>query len=101
MERSKQLQANVKGKELSGLILKEGEKEKLYNICIKYSIPITYPDLFNNDTHYYIWGISKNGIGLISTIKMNHLSDNNVIIFNSSEELEIYLKENQYYGKYT
>ena len=52
------------------LVLKEGEKGRLYEICIKYGIPITYPSLFEDDTHYYLWGISKNGIGLIGTIIM-------------------------------
>lgn len=78
---------------LCGLFLKKGEKERLKEICIKYNIPITYPSLFDNDSHYYFWGIRKTGIGLISTIIMNHLNDNNGTIFNSLYELEDYLQK--------
>lgn len=31
-------------KSLCGLVLYEGEKGRLYDICVKYNIPITYPD---------------------------------------------------------
>jgi len=41
-------------------------------MCIKYNIPISYLELFNNDNYYYLWGISKNGIGLIGTVIMNY-----------------------------
>ncbi len=78
-------------KALCGLCLKKGEKRRLYEICIKYNIPITYPQLFLNEDNYYLWGISSAGIGLISTIIMNHLNKNNGIIFHSLEELEEFL----------
>ena len=79
-------------KSLCGLFLKKGEKSKLYDICMKYNIPIRYPNLFIDDTHYYLWGIRENGIGLIGTIIMNHLSYSNGTIFCSLEELEENLK---------
>lgn len=79
-------------KSLCGLFLKKGEKSKLYDICMKYNIPIRYPNLFIDDIHYYLWGISKDGIGLIGTIIMNYLSDSNGTIFCSLEELEENLK---------
>ncbi len=78
---------------LCGLFLKEGEKPRLYEICIKYNVPITYPRLFADDNHYYLWGIKKGkSIGLISTVIMNYLSENNGIILHTLEELEKYLK---------
>lgn len=80
-------------KSLCGLVLHEGEKGRLYDICVKYNIPITYPDLFSDDTHYYLWGISKKGIGLVGTIIMNYLSYNNGTIFHTLDELEEYLKK--------
>ena len=92
IERLEQYEASVVSKSLCGLVLKEGEKGKLYEICIKYGIPITYPILFENDTHYYLWGIRKTGIGLIGTVIMNYLSKNNGTIFHSLDELEEYLK---------
>ena len=87
-----QLEESVVMKSLCGLYLKKGEKGKLYNICIKYGISISYPGLFNDETHYYLWGLSKNGIGLITTVIMNYLSQNNGTIFQSLDELEDYLK---------
>ncbi|MBQ2891832.1 MAG: hypothetical protein IJE45_02950 [Bacilli bacterium] len=48
--------------------------------------------MFKNDNYYYLWGISKNGIGLIGTVIMNYLSTNNGMVFNSLDELEEYLK---------
>ncbi len=78
---------------LCGLYLKEGEKTRLYEICIKHNVPITYPKLFADDNHYYLWGIKKGkSIGLISTVIMNYLSENNETIFYTLEELEEYLK---------
>lgn len=78
--------------ELCGLVLGKGEKNRLYDICIKYGIPITYPRLFEDDTHYYLWGIRKSGIGLVSTVIMHYLKENNGKIFDSLDELEEYLK---------
>ena len=92
IKRLEQYEASVVSKSLCGLFLKKGEKGKLYDICIKYGIPITYPCLFENDTHYYLWGVSKTGIGLIGTVIMNYLSQNNGTIFQSLDELEDYLK---------
>ena len=93
MERLKQYEASTVAKRLCGLYLKEGEKKKLYDLCIKYGVPITYPRLFEDNNHYYLWGIKKGkSIGLISTIIMNCLSENNGTIFHSLEELENYLK---------
>ena len=78
--------------ELCGLVLKEGEKKRLYEICIKYGVPIKYPNLFIDDTHYYLWGIRKSGIALVSTVIMHYLKENNGKIFDSLDELEEYLK---------
>lgn len=79
---------------LCGLFLKQGEKQRLYEICINHSIPIKYPDLFDNDNNYYFWGIRKEGIGLISIVIMNYLNDNYGTVFHSLDELEEYLNKN-------
>ena len=92
IERLKQYEASIVSKSLCGLFLKEGEKSRLYDICIKYGVPITYPCLFENDKHYYLWGISKKGVGHVGTVIMNYLSQNNGTIFQSLDELEDYLK---------
>ena len=94
LEKLKQYEASVVSKSLCGLYLKKGEKSKLYDICIKYKIPITYEELFSNDTHYYLWGITKTSIGLIGTVIMNYLEQNNGIVFHSLDELVEYLNVN-------
>lgn len=76
---------------LCGLVLRKGEKERLYNICTKYNVPIKHPRLFNDDNHYVLWGITDSGIGLISTVIMNYLEENGGVIFNCLDELEEYL----------
>ena len=92
MEKLKQYEAYTVSKSLCGLYLKEGEKGRLYQFCIKYEIPICYPELFADDTHYYLWGISSKEIGLVGTIIMNYLSQNNGTIFQSLDELEGFYK---------
>lgn len=92
VERLEKFEASKVAKSLCGLVLHEKEKGRLYDICVKYNIPITYPGLFSDDTHYYLWGIRKTGIGLIETIIMNHLEENNGTIFHSLDELEENLK---------
>lgn len=90
VKRLEELEASKVKERLFGLCLKKGEKRRLYELCIKHHITITYPELFDDDTHYYLWGISENGIGLIGTIIMNYLECNG-IIFNSLDELEKHL----------
>lgn len=93
VEKLERFEASKVEKSLCGLVLHEGEKGRLYDICVKYNIPITYPDLFSDNTHYYLWGISKKGIGLVGTIIMNYLSYSNGTIFHTLYELEEYLKK--------
>ena len=93
VERLEKFEVSKIAKSLCGLVLHEGEKGRLYDICVKYNIPITYPDLFLDDTHYYLWGIRKTGIGLIGTIIMNYLEENNGTVFYSLNELEKYLEK--------
>lgn len=85
--------AMKKLEKLCGLFLNKGEKNRLYEICIKYKIPIRYPNLFLDNIHYYLWGIRKTGIGLIGTVIMNYLKDNNGTVFYSLNELEKYLEK--------
>lgn len=55
-ERLEKFEVSKVAKSLCGLVLQEGEKGRLYDICVKYNILITYQDLFSDDTHYYLWG---------------------------------------------
>lgn len=92
INRIEKFDSSISSKSLFGLLLKKGEKNRLYDICVKYGIEITYPKLFADDTHYYLWGIRENSIGLIGTVIMNYLSESNGTIFQSLDELEDYLK---------
>lgn len=92
LKKLEEFDARIQSKSLYGLVLKKGEKRRLYEICVNYNIPITYTNLFDDDTHYTLWGIGEKGIGLIGTVIMNYLSENNGIIFQSLDELEDYLK---------
>lgn len=91
-EKLKNYEATVVAKSLWGLVLKKGEKGRLYEICIEYGFSIKYPDLFSDDTHYNLWGIRDNSIGLIGTVIMNYIEENKGVIFYSLDELEAYLR---------
>ena len=98
----KKLEENSKKRieKLCALVLGKGEKRKLYELCIKYGIPIIYPDLFMDNNDYYLWEISNDGIGLVGTIIMHHLKQNNGKIFHSLNELEEYLRISINKGNY-
>lgn len=101
IKKLEQYEASVVAESICGLYFKKGEKQRLYEICIKYKVPITYPKLFVDETHYYLWGIKKDkSIGLLSTIIMNYLSENNGTIFQSLDELEKNLKGEKCNEKY-
>lgn len=71
-----------------------GEENDLFEVCIKYGIPITYPQLFNKDEpHHYMWVFNKNGIGLIGTIIMLNLSKNKGKIFHGINEVKEFFKK--------
>ena len=78
-----------------GLVLNEGETKNLKELCIKYNIPITYPDLFNEDEPFHpMWAFSRGGIGLSGTAVMRCFSERGIRIFRGVEELENFLKDN-------
>lgn len=60
-------------------------------MCIKHQIPIFYPELFENENEYHLWGISQDGIGQIGTIIMQNLAKEK--IFHSLSELEDFLNK--------
>ena len=77
---------NDKG--LIGLVLEPRAKGRLLDLCIHYHIPITYPKLFKSKKHYFLWGLSKDGIGLIGTLAISKLP----IVLHGVDELESYLE---------
>lgn len=56
-----------------GLVIKQGEKEKLWEVCKRYDIPIPYKHLFTDLKEYCLWVVSEDGIGLAGTIVLRHL----------------------------
>ena len=70
-----------------GLVINDGEKDKLYQICIEYSIPILYPSLFKDDKNHHLWAFSKRGIGLAGTCIMMNLD----LVLHGIDELRMYL----------
>ena len=78
-----------------GLVLNEGETKKLKELCIKYNIPITYPDLFNEDEPFHpMWEFSRDGIGLTGTAVMRCFSEKGIKIIHGVDELEEFLERN-------
>ncbi|MCR4661386.1 MAG: hypothetical protein K5765_05205 [Clostridia bacterium] len=76
--------------EMYGLVINDGEKSALHNLCVKYNIPITYPELFSDSTEYNLWGINNDGIGLLGTFMMNKLPKDKII--HGVKELELYIQ---------
>lgn len=72
------------------IISTKKERNQLYDLCVKYNIPILYPELFEEKKIYNLWGISKSGIGLVGTIIAKHISKS--YIFHSIEELKKLIK---------
>ena len=50
------------------IISTKKERNQLYDLCVKYNIPILYPLLFKEKKVHNLWGISKTGIGLVGTV---------------------------------
>lgn len=79
--------------ELCGLVIGSNQKQQLKELCIRYNILLTYPELFDDEDEYCLWGISKNGVGLIGTVIMRHLCKSNKTIFHGLDELEQALQD--------
>ena len=81
-----------------GLVLNEKETKKLKELCTRYNIPITFPELFNEDEPYHpMWTFSRKGIGLAGTAVMRCFSEKGIKIFHGVDELEVFLKANTMY----
>jgi len=50
------------------IISTKKERNQLYDLCVKYNIPILYPKLFIEKKVHNLWGISKTGVGLVGTV---------------------------------
>lgn len=83
--------------EIYALLLPENEsKFILKEICDRFGIEFTYPELLNDDVHYYRWLISDHGIGLVGNIVLlNEFTNKKRTdkIFRSLTQLEDFLLE--------
>lgn len=62
------------------------ERDQLKALCIKHNIPLTYPELFEEENIQPLWGISNDGIGLVGTVIARNAPKDHII--RSIEELD-------------
>lgn len=62
------------------------ERDQLKALCIKHNIPLTYPELFEEENIQPLWGINSDGVGLVGTVIARYTSKNQ--IFHSIDDLE-------------
>lgn len=83
--------------EMYALLLPENEsKFVLKEICDRFGIEFTYPELLDDDVHYYRWLISDQGIGLVGNIVLlNEFTNKKRTdkVFRSLTQLEDFLLE--------
>lgn len=71
-----------------GLVLYEGERGKLLELCMKEGIEITFPELFDESKPMkYLWGFSVNGIGGLGTHVMRAFKKDGVKIIHGVDAL--------------
>lgn len=68
------------------IISTKEERNQLYDLCVKYNIPILYPELFKEKKVHNLWGISKTVIGLVGTVIARNTDKDK--IFHSIDSLE-------------
>lgn len=80
-----------------GLVLYEGERTKLLELCVKEGIEITFPDLFDESQPMkYLWGFSINGIGGIGTHVMRAYTKDGVKIIYGVKSLKKFFKSEEW-----
>ena len=62
------------------------ERDQLKALCIQHNIPLTYPELFEEENIQPLWGISNDGIGLVGTVIASNAPKDHII--RSIEELD-------------
>lgn len=67
------------------------ERNQLHDLCVKYNIPVLYPELFKQKKIQNLWGVSKTGIGLVGTVVARSTPKERVL--HSLNELENVLKK--------
>ena len=72
-----------------GLVLKDGERGKLHELCVKEGIPILFPEMFEEKHPMkYLWAFNIKGIAGASTILMLHFTIDGIRIIHGVKELE-------------
>lgn len=70
------------------------ERDQLKALCIKHNIPLTYPELFEEENIQPLWGINNDGVGLVGTVIVRHTPKEN--IFHSIIDLEKTIHEKSF-----
>ena len=78
-----------------GLVLNEGERDELLQLCISESIPITFPKMFKGP-HRYLWSFDVNGIGGAGTDVMRAFKSCGVRIIHGVDELKEFFKTDEW-----
>lgn len=68
------------------IISTKEDRNRLYDFCLNNNIPILYPKLFKEKKIYHLWGLSKTGVGLVSTIIARNTKTNHIV--HSIDELK-------------
>ena len=68
------------------IISTKEERNQLRDLCVKYNIPILYPEPFKEKKVHHLWGFSKSGVGLVGTAIARYTPKDHLI--HSIEELE-------------
>ncbi|MBQ9266217.1 MAG: hypothetical protein IJ186_04035 [Bacilli bacterium] len=74
--------------EVIGLVIEGNEKQKLKEICIKYNIPLSFEELFEDANEYHLWAFNRFGIGLAGVQIMMNLK----LIIHGLSDFENYIK---------
>lgn len=72
------------------IISNKRERNHLYELCVKYNIPILYPELFKEKKLHRLWGVSKTGVGLVATMVIRNTSEDHVL--NAIDDLNIVIE---------
>ncbi len=70
------------------LVLEDGNKKGLYDLCKRYCIDMPYEDLFFDNNQYYLFAINDSKIGLCPTI----VAKNSKKTIHGLEELTYFLQ---------
>lgn len=73
------------------IIETEEERKTLHDLCVKYDIPILYPELFDEEEPLtcHLFGVSESGVGLVGTMVARFTPKDHILhLSNGLEKIE-------------